>query len=160
MKKCFCSLLILLLTVPLLSQRVNIHNQIFRKKNSINLELGGYALGSIYFERILINQKNLKTTGQIGCGLLGLPVTFHQLVSFNNHHLELGLGVVLPIQNLSFANAEDPFITGLIGYRLQQPGRNFIFRAGLSHIRLGAESKTGPDMILWVFPGISYGYSF
>lgn len=160
MKIFIYSLIILLNTVPAFSQRINVHNQIFRTRNSCNIELGGSGLGSAYYERILINQRDYKTTGQIGYGLLGIPVTFHQLVSFTNHHIEFGLGVVIPVKNISYKNAEDPFITAQIGYRLQQPAKNFIFRVGLSHVRLGANNATGPEMILWVFPGISYGYSF
>jgi len=160
MKNCLLAIILLLLPLPVSSQKVTIHNQIFKYKNSVNGELGGFAFGSIYYERVLINQRDFKTTGQAGLGLLGIPIVFHEVVSFNKHHIELGLGIVLPIKHLTYSAAEDPFLTARIGYRLQQPGRNFIFRAGLMHVRPGADRKNGPEIILWVFPGLSFGWAF
>ncbi|MCC6835145.1 MAG: hypothetical protein IT213_09155 [Cytophagales bacterium] len=148
-----------LLISPVLAQDLNLDNRTFHKKNSINVELGGYAfLGSLNYERVILNNRKYKTTGQLGFGYLGFPIVLHQLISFNKHHVELGFGVVLPSPLVE--DQYYPFLTGRIGYRFQKPSGNFIFRAGIMPVILGPDKGGEADMFLWAWPGLSFGWTF
>jgi len=148
-------------TIFLFAQSADLNSQIFQKRNSINLELGGYtAIGAVFYERVLLNSPKFKTVGQIGYGLIGWPVGIHSLISFTKHHIEFGGCVIFPSNVIVDAGASNPYVTGRLGYRFQKPEGNFIFRAGLMPVVLGADKKYGPELILWVWPGISFGRAF
>ncbi len=160
--KCI-SLLVLLLfpAVSLFSQSVELNSQVFQKRNSINLEIGGYtAIGAVFYERVLINSPKFKTVGQIGYGVIGWPVGIHGLISRNKHHFEFGGAVTFPSNIIVDSDASNSYITGRLGYRFQKPDGKFIFRAGLMPVVLGADKENGPTLILWVWPGLSFGRVF
>jgi hypothetical protein len=152
-----------LLATSVLSQNTKSTSSAFQKKNSLNLEIGGYTgVGTIFYERVIINNQKYKTTGQIGYGIGGIPIIIHELISFNNNHLELGLGILFP-EPLShdITGNTKPFMTGRIGYRYQKPEGSFVFRVGL--MPFIADDTYGMyinDTSIWTWPGISFGYAF
>jgi len=153
-------LLLVLISFSVYSQDTGKLNNI----NSINIELGGFTpLGTVYYERVIINHQNFKTTGQIGYGIEGFPIIVNELVSFNSNHIEVGLGVLLP-EHLTSSPLDitKPFLTGRIGYRYQKPNGRFVFRIGLMPI--ATQDSYGMNVITdntwYVWPGISFGYAF
>lgn len=152
-----------LLTIPVLPQNEINNNSAFLKKNSINVEIGGYTgVGAIFYERVIFNSQNFKTTAQIGYGLGGIPVIIHELISFSNNHLEFGLGILFPeLPTLNINDNSKPFMTGRLGYRYQKPDGSFIFRIGLLPIISDDDYGfyiNNTRILLW--PGISFGYTF
>jgi hypothetical protein len=142
-------------------QNIDFNSRIFQKKNSLNIEVGGYTvIGAVYFERLIVNKPKFKTVAQIGYGVVGWPVGFHGLVSSNKNHFEFGACITFPSNLIFDSGASNPYITGRLGYRFQKPDGNFIFRAGLMPVIVGADKEYGPEMILWVWPGISFGLAF
>ena len=118
--------------------------------NSLQIEIGGNGLVySLSFERILINGNKLKTSAQLGfayypefIGILEFwaPVQITEIISFGNHHLEVGLGYI-PIR----ASTREPdksiaswdwysLYTGRVGYRYQPPDSKWLLRAGYTPI--------------------------
>ena len=139
-----------------ISQNTDSSNHLFQKKNNINVDLGGYGvIGSIGYERILINSNKFKTTGQVGGSVFSFPVTVNQLVSFNNHHMEFGLGIILPT-----TKTYDPYFSGSIGYRFQKPTGRYLFRARLMPVVLEPDKELGAGLILWVWPCLTFGKVF
>jgi hypothetical protein len=156
------SLLVLVLfsSITVLPQNTELNSQIFLKKNSINIELGGYTvIGAVFYERVIINQPKFKAVGQLGYGLSGWPIGIHGLISSNKHHFEFGACITFPSSLIDF-DADNPYVTGRLGYRFQKPEGKFIFRAGLMPVVVGASTELGPDFILWVWPGVSFGRAF
>ncbi len=160
--KCISLLaLILFPAVSLFAQSVELNNQVFQKRNSISLEIGGYtALGALYYERVLVNSPKFKTVAQIGYGVTELPVALNGLISRNKHHIEFGGAVIFPSNIIVDSYATNSYITGRLGYRFQKPDGKFIFRAGLMPVVIGADKENGPTLILWVWPGLSFGRAF
>jgi len=153
-------ILILLPCINAYSQELDLDNQIFQNRNSINIEIGGYTvLGAVYYERLIVNNPKFKAVGQIGYGVVGWPVGLHALISSNKHHFEFGACVTFP-SVLVDSGASNPYMTGRLGYRFQKPDGKFIFRAGLMPVVVGADRNSGPEMILWVWPGLSFGWAF
>jgi hypothetical protein len=147
--------------VSLYSQTDEQNSQIFQKKNSINLEIGGYtAIGAIFYERVLVNTPKFKTTGQIGHGITGWPVAINGLISRNKHYFEFSGSIIFPSNLIVDSSASNSFLTGRLGYRYQKPQGKYLFRAGLMPVVLGANREIGPEMILWVWPGLSFGRAF
>lgn len=136
----------------------------FSRVNSLNIELFGFTpLGTIYYERLIINNNKFKTSGQIGFGVEGIPVIANEILCLNNNHFELGLGIIFPER--LFPNSRDitrPFLTGRIGYRYQKPDGRFVFRLGIMPIatqdEYGINAFTDKPTYLW--PGFSFGYAF
>ena len=96
-------------TILLFAQKTDLNSQVFHKKNSINLEAGGYTvIGAVYYERVLVNSSKFKTVGQIGYGLVGFPLGIHALMSFNNHHFEFGGCVTIPSNVFIDSGASNP----------------------------------------------------
>jgi hypothetical protein len=152
--------LILFPSLIILSQDLVLDNQKFQQKNSISLEIGGYTvLGAVFYERVLINQPKFKAVGQIGYGVIGWPVGLHGLVSFKKHHFEFGTCVTIPSVIID-SGASNAYLTGRLGYRFQKPDGKFVFRAGLMPVVVGADKDVGPELILWVWPGFSFGWAF
>jgi hypothetical protein len=141
----------------------------FQRKNSIQLELFGHGLFySVNYERILINRENYKTTAQAGFAWyppatdlreFWVPVSLNELVSFNQHHIEFGLGTVFTneeMQRLTGENTRDwsTFLTGRVGYRYQKPNGRFIFRIGFTPLYELDGKEFHPSGVL------ALGYSF
>jgi len=170
--KTVSALLILgFLSLHVVSQNATMRSNCFNKKNSVQLELFGHGLFySINYERILLNEPKLKTSVQAGVAYyppktgiidLWLPVSINQLFSFNNHHIEVGLGHVLVNEanrqtDLGVISREwNGFSTARVGYRFQKPDGRFILRAGFtpfSNFPIGVE--------IYPSAGLTVGYSF
>lgn len=155
--KFFLIVVLCMLSCEMSSQINKDANGLFQKKNSLNLEFGGYALiGELYYERVIFNNEKSKTTGQIGIGLGGFPLIINQLISFNNSHLEFGIGILFPeYKSIRVLENTKSHITGRIGYRYQKPGGSFIFRVGLMPL-----ITIDYYWLYTGFPGISFGYAF
>lgn len=158
---------LIFLTPPLFSQTTtdtiitNESDLKFKYKNNVQLELLGSAgLYSINYERIIFNQNKYKTVGEIGFSFLSMkdwngvsfPVSINQLISFQNHHIELGVGVAPNYVSGKYFTGWDDIYSARIGYRYQKPNRKFIFRVGAVPI--------------FAFPGygiwgaVNFGYGF
>lgn len=150
---------------------------LFKNKNSIQADIGGHTVFyGFNYERILLNKNKLKTTVQAGFSIypeftnvipFWFPVSINQLVSFNAHHAEIGLGV-MPVIEKVFETPSGPkkwmanlFSICRLGYRYQRPEGRFIFRAGLTPVistNWRNSGKTFGD--IYVLPCLSVGYSF
>jgi hypothetical protein len=139
----------------------------FDKKNSVQFELFGHGLFySVNYERVLINRHKFKTTAQAGISfypvdirMLWIPLSVNQLISFNQHHLELGIGQVLTLDSDEW----EPFGSFRIGYRYQKPEGRFLFRAGFTpfiEYAAALEYKDRRQMELYPSGGLAIGYSF
>lgn len=109
------------------------------KNNAIYGSVGYFFVflsASGFYERILkqnLFNKNLSLYGRTGFTFLGTLMGEASIASLNaglltgikNHHLEIGLGPGLIIDE------EEIFATGCLGYRFQNPEKSFIFRCGL-----------------------------
>jgi len=107
-------------------------------KNSVELELFGHGLFySFNYERLILNYKRFKTLGQIGIAYypentgiipLWIPISINQLISFDFHHFELGIGQVINNGGLSVGSAYEAFGSFKIGYRYQKTGSRLLFK--------------------------------
>ena len=151
------------------------HNNRFRQRNNIHLELGGQGLFySVNYERNILNYNNFKSSLQLGVSFypapidlrsrLWIPFSVNQLISFNQHHLEAGAGILMTLfQNhssmegvLSHDNKMELHPTCKIGYRYQKPGGRMIYKALFTPIML-RELGTYEFIPLGA---VSIGYSF
>ncbi|MFA5816870.1 MAG: hypothetical protein WC865_14760 [Bacteroidales bacterium] len=148
MKKLFVSLILAVLTASAFTQPVVIQNNKFTYRNSVQFELFGHGLiYSLNYECVLINRNRLKTTAQIGFSYyppaagyreIWIPVGINEMISFNKHHIEIGIGQVLtnerPIRDFTgtYHREWDGFFSGRIGYRYQKPNGRLIIRAGFT----------------------------
>lgn len=169
MKKIITTAIIILVTMTVFSQeKVNLPIE-FQHKNSIQLELFGHGLFySVNYEHVLLNGENYKTTAQAGFAWyppatdvleFWVPVSVNELVSFNQHHIEFGLGTAFTneeMQRLTGENTRDwsTFLTGRAGYRYQNPGGRFIFRIGFTPLYELDGNEFHPS------GGVSFGYCF
>ena len=75
----------------------------FENTNSVQAELFGHGLYySVSFEKIVLNGQRFKTSAQLGAaaypsgidvrGNFWVPVLLNEIVSFGNHHAEIGGG--------------------------------------------------------------------
>ena len=115
MKKIITTAIIILVTMTVFCQEKVTLPFEFQRKNSIQLELFGHGVFySVNYERILLNSEKYKTTGQVGFAWyppatdvreFWLPFSINELISFNKHHVEFGLGT-------AFTNEEMQGLTG------------------------------------------------
>lgn len=169
MKKIITTAIIVLVTLTAFCQEDVILPFEFQHKNSIQLELFGHGLFySVNYERVLLNGENYKTTAQAGFAWyppatdvreFWVPVSVTELVSFNQHHIEFGLGTAFTneeMQNLTGENTRDwsTFLTGRAGYRYQKPDGRFILRIGFTPLYELDGNEFHPS------GGLSFGYSF
>ena len=144
-------------------------------KNSLFLELGGNAcgFGSINYERVFPISDKFYISGRVGLGAfyfmnissISIPVLGNVIFKIANIlSLEAGLGTTLFFKKKQDSPEEsglDPLLTGLIGLRLQHPGKGFCFRAGFTPII--ETRKIDPYVFTQTFTpfaGVSFGYSF
>lgn len=133
----------------------------FIYKKNVQFELFGSAgLYSINYERIILNQNKYKTVGGIGFSRIPIsagngasfPISINHLISFQHHHIELGIGAVPNYVSDYLYPGWHIHYSARIGYRYQKPYRKFIFRVGAVPI--------------FAFPGfgvwgaINFGYGF
>jgi hypothetical protein len=129
---------------------------------------GTNALYSFNYERVIINGQKFKTSGQLGftyltpewnadylvCGILS------ELISFNKHHIEIGLGYGIAYDGTPTIDTESSsfdYFTGRLGYRYQKPSGRFVFKLGFTpHVILQDDNSI--DYGPW--GGILFGYNF
>ncbi len=115
------------------------------KSNSVQIEAFGQGSAySLKYERVLINNTRFKTTASAGGAIYitnelrgvrqAIVVEVTELISFEQHHIEAGVGHSL--WNTEHA-AEDirnggwhPYLTGRVGYRYQKPAGKLLYRIG------------------------------
>lgn len=142
----------------------------FEYKNSLQVELFGHGLlYSFNYERLIFNGQRFKTMGQVGLAYyppstgiidIWLPIVINELISFDRHHIELGLGGVLTNYQIStfdnkYRRESDIFFTGRLGYRFQKPNGRLVLRIGFTpFLEYNNYSEFHPS------GGISAGYNF
>lgn len=122
----------------------------FDARSNIQLELGGHGLAySLGMEYFFFNAPTYKTSVHAGMAVypesLGLrqfwaPLMVNQLISFDAHHFEAGLGTVFTLDYFErkydvravFNRNYDFLLAARAGYRYQPPGSRFLFRAGFT----------------------------
>jgi hypothetical protein len=143
-------------------------------KNSIEFELFGHGLFySLNYERLFLNYKRFKTLGQIGIAYypeitgvipLWIPVSVNQLISFDSHHMELGIGQV--IHNEGDRSNYEAFGSFKVGYRYQKTGSRLLFKIAftpfIEYWSTLSCYKHSHDLLLEFHPsgGIALGYNF
>ena len=146
----------------------------FKYKNSVQLEIGGHGgFYSFCYERIVLNASRFKTAIQAGVAYyppktgvidLWIPVAANELISFNKHHIEIGIGYVFIYEAVRDQENEpilwqwNNFLTGRIGYRYQKPDGRLILRLGFTPLAEG-----WPKSNYYGFHplgGFAIGYSF
>ncbi len=142
-------------------------------KNSIELELFGHGLFySLNYERLILNFKKFKTLGQIGiayypehAGIIPLwvPMSINQLISFDSHHIELGIGHV--IHNDGDKSNYEAFGSFKVGYRYQKPGSRLLFKIAFTPLIdywSTVVTENYHDLPIEFHPsgGITLGYNF
>jgi hypothetical protein len=174
-------ILLCLVTVDTYSQNSDT-NRLTIPRNSISLEIAGNAFlfGSLNYERVFQISENFYISGRVGVGAylfnggrtINVPILVNAI--YHVYHVlsvEAGVGSTLFFKkviqqdgdnyNLAKESGLDPLITGLIGVRLQHPGKGFCFRFGFTP--LIETRKTDPFMFSAKFipiGGFSFGYSF
>jgi hypothetical protein len=143
----------------------------FQSKNAVEVEIFGHGLYySINYERFIINGSKWKTSGQIGFSYyppatgmreIWIPVLINELYSFNQHHIELGIGHIFINETIHEINSDvesrmwDGFMTARLGYRYQKPDGRFLFRIGFTPIIEYTDTNDFHPL-----GGISFGYNF
>lgn len=157
MKHLTAILIITCFTLTAFSQKITGADQSFARNNSIQLELFGHGLFySVNYERIILNGQKFKTTAQAGISYyppstgvidIWIPVVLNELISFNQHHAEVGAGYIFinealrGMENEVMSRNWDGFITARLGYRYQKPAGRFLFRAAFTPIFEYSETK-------------------
>jgi len=144
-------------------------------RNSLALELGGNAcgFGSLNYERVFPVSGKFYLSGRVGIGTfyfmnvssISFPVLSNVIYNVSQIlSLEAGLGVTLFFKKVQYSPPEsglDPLITGLLGLRLQHPGKGFCFRAGFTPL---IETRNSDPYVFsstfFPFAGFNFGYSF
>jgi hypothetical protein len=147
----------------------------FTNPNGVYLEvLGPGVLYSAGYERILLNQAQFKTSIQIGTAWypeslgnlkLALPLTINEILSFNMHHLKIGVGSDMLIKRTLQGKDSMSFLAHLrIGYRYQRTDGKYFWEADIVPFLLGDSSAFELDALgsvsshLWA--GVTVGKAF
>ena len=142
----------------------------FKYKNTAQLELMGIGAGySFNYERNVVNLAHVKTSFQLGAAYfppstgwinLHFPVSINQLLSFNQHHIELGIATIFtfsevrpetPLRDYEFEN----FLAVKIGYRYQKPTGRMQYKILFTPVFAYKYEK---EVTPW--GGITIGYNF
>ena len=175
-------ILFCLVTVETYSQNSDT-NRFTIPKNSLSLEIAGNAFlfGSLNYERVFQISKYFYISGRAGVGgyvftgvrTIDVPILVN--VIYHVYHVlsvEAGAGSTLFFKKVIQQDGDnnndsakesgfDPLITGLIGLRLQHPGKGFCFRIGFTPFI--ETKKTVPYIFSTKFVsffGFSFGCSF
>jgi hypothetical protein len=165
-----------------------------KSKNTIYAELLGNNLYySLNFDRILWQKEHMFFSARIGASFvpakrnhysIGIPLEGNFLFGKTKHYLELGLGTqymfasdyyfltdqqgeVLEVVEQDIQSVR---VGARIGYRYQNPGGGFFFRAGLTpYVKVvdirkdkydGQYAQPESQLSLIPWAGLSFGYSF
>lgn len=138
---------------------------LFKYRNSFHLELGGHgAIGSINYERNLINTRYYKLAPQAGFSLypsngkwyIWTPLSINHLFSFRQqHHIETGMGAVLSSERVN-DHYPHVYYTAKVGYRYQKPDGVMTYKILFTPLweRINAET----NFIPWA--AVAVGYNF
>jgi len=153
------------------SQESKMSNMSFNNCNSIQIELFGHGLFySLNYERIVINGERFKTSAQLGFSYyppstgvrdIWIPFLLNEIMSFKNHHIELGMGYIFINEAVRTVDNEvesrfwDGILTGRIGYRYQKPGGRLMLRVAFTPLLEYSEPKEFHPS-----GGLAIGYSF
>jgi hypothetical protein len=158
MKYIFFIFIFVCLANDLNSQEIKMQDMSFVRKNSVQFEIFGNGfLYSFNYERVILNDDKFKTTGQIGYSYLGmggqvLPIIINELISFEKHHIEFGLGY-------TFATYLGNHFMFRAGYRFQKPNGRLVFRAGFTPwFGIGNNSSSKWSIVPW--GGVGVGFCF
>ena len=146
----------------------------FQNKNSLQVDLDGPGIFySLNYERVLLNGEKFKTTSQVGVSYyppqtgmrdIWIPIGINELISYGNHHLEVGIGY-MPIREA----LRDPELqvrewiwshtaTGRLGYRYQKNDGHLILRVAFTPVLEIDPLNHGGEF--HPLGGVSIGYSF
>lgn len=96
-----------------------------------------------------------------------VPVTISALRVGTRHFLEAGGGILLGRKSAESSFGEPTrtsavfALSGLLGYRYQQPGGGFLFRSALTPlVGFGSEEDAYPDKGIFPSVGVSFGWGF
>jgi hypothetical protein len=145
----------------------------FKWRNNVQVWVGGHGLiYSFNYERLLLNRTKFKTVVNAGVayypettGIMTLwfPVTVSEILSFNKHHLELGIGNVTTTSPVRRNFEGDPawrdweyFPCVKLGYRFQKPQGRFLYQIAFTPVI--EWTKTFKE--IYPLAGGSVGYSF
>jgi len=152
-------------------------------KTSVYLELlGNGGLFSINVERLLsakfgagvglaswtISEECEQTFAECEESFLTFPLLGHVLFGRGSSKLEVGAGLLLGRRRFKSTVGEEKDrnetirdLTGVLGYRYQQPAGGLLFRIGLTpFLALSGGDDAYPDDGLFLSGGVSIGYSF
>ena len=150
----------LFLTTVLFCASINCFSQ-DSLKNSVFFELFGNGIYySFNYERKLSNQFVARGGISYYNDAIVLPLTFGKFFGKKKHHFEITTG--FDFENygkVGDGRGNAILLTGFIGYRLQDPIKNFLFRVGLTPLaKIYDEAGEHGDIIL--SGGLSVGYRF
>lgn len=156
-----------LLSTAAICQKADSLNVKFLYKNSVNTEINNAIIYSFNYERVLLNGRKFKTTGQVGMAFYPppwttdfcVPVIINELLSFNKHHIEVGLGYVYFYASSDYSNDFIyDYFKGKIGYRFQKPNGRFTTKIGFTpYFKTG---RYGPALEFYPAGEFSFGYNF
>jgi len=148
----------------------------FKFKNSIEFELFGHGcFYSIDYERLILNREKFKTLGQLGLSIypentgvipIWIPISINQLISFNSHHIEAGVGQILVNDETPVGEDEYKLFGSFkIGYRYQKPNGRILLKAAFTpvidywdKVDKNIFGDKSVEFIPW--GGITFGYNF
>ena len=147
-------------------------------RNAVYLELlGSGGVFSLNYERLVrervafrVGAGSWTSDDVFGAGettITTLPVTVSLVTGRDRHFVELGGGILLGRKRFE-SSFGDPgrstsifSLSGLLGYRYQQPGGGFLFRSGFTPLLgLGSEEDAYPETQLMPSVGMSFGWGF
>lgn len=142
--------------------------------NAINFEFGGNALVySLNYDRILLQTPHYKGSLRIGVGILPypesvkenrtwffVPIEYNNLFGPKNHFLEVSVGTTYT-SSLQGANH---WITGRVGYRLQNMDGGFFLRTGMVLLYIPYANPQAYNFelqdVFLPMPTVAWGFSF
>ena len=147
-------------------------------QNAVYLELlGSGGVFSLNYERLVRERVALRVGAgtwegddMFGAGTTSVttvPVTVSILRGADRHHLEAGGGILLGRKSFESSFGEPAestsvfALSGIIGYRYQQPGGGFLFRSTFTPLLgFGSDEDAYPDKGIFPSVGVSFGWGF
>ncbi|MFA6058014.1 MAG: hypothetical protein WC756_07435 [Taibaiella sp.] len=170
MKNLTILILLTLLAIHASAKQDKYSYEKFKYKNTAQIELMGLgAAYSLNYERNVVNLAHVKISFQLGAAYLPpstgwinlhFPVSINQLISFNRHHIELGIATMFtfsevrhdaPLRDYDFEN----FLAVKIGYRYQKPNGRMQYKILFTPV---IEYEHHNEFTPW--GGITIGYNF
>ena len=180
MRYFFVSTLIAVFTYPGVSAFSQASDTLFESNgfkfpNGIYIEfLGPAGFYSAGYERVLLNQDQFKTSLQaavawypasLGFMRLSFPLGINEILSFDQHHVKIGIGTVMVLKRFSDAGENTQFLANLrIGYRYQRTRGKFFWEVSLTPFLEGDTSafelNALGNMTAHMWAGLTVGRAF